>query len=336
MVVGPVRVAGPLQDPVLRAIVVGRAVAAPLGRISDLTAAEVARVVHYHQATTGQDPTLPGGGVACLAATPDLPAEVLGYAAQEIMDLCGKVAPQRLHARRGPILVRAASRARALSSAAPGVLRHDPGPADLSVDDARQPYGAFFAVEEYDLRWRRFDGKMSGTATRAVFVSGDAVTVLPYDPWRNRVLVVEQFRAGPFARGDGQPWQIEAIAGRIDPGETPEQAARREAVEEAGLDLGALHLVAGYYPSPGALTEYITSYVAVTDLPDDAAGVFGLAEEHEDIRGHLVAFDLLLALIDSGEIANSPLILTAWWLAAHLDRLAAGPDQSIGGPAPRR
>ena len=80
------------------------------------------------------------------------------------------------------------------------------------------------------MAWRGLTAPLALPVTRAAFVSGDAVTVLPYDPLRDRVLVVEQFRAGPQARGDAQAWQMEAIAGRIDPGETPEAsgaAARR-------------------------------------------------------------------------------------------------------------
>jgi nudix-type nucleoside diphosphatase (YffH/AdpP family) len=162
---------------------------------------------------------------------------------------------------------------------------------------------------------------MSPVIRRDVFVSGDAVTVLPYDPLRDRVLLVEQFRAGPLGRGDPLPWQLEAIAGRIDPGETPEDCARREAVEEAGLVLGALEKVAEYYPSPGAMTEFIYSYVALCDLPDGVAGVFGDADEAEDIRGQLVPFDGLMAAVAGGEIANAPLILTAFWLQRERDRL---------------
>ncbi len=162
---------------------------------------------------------------------------------------------------------------------------------------------------------------MSPVVNRAAFVSGDAVTVLPYDPLRDRVLLVEQFRTGPFARGDHTPWQLEAIAGRIDPGETPEDCARREAVEEAGLTLGALLPVAGYYPSPGAKSEFIYSYVALCDLPDGSAGVFGVAEEAEDIRGHLISFDRLMELVASGEASNAPVLLSALWLQRERGRL---------------
>jgi nudix-type nucleoside diphosphatase (YffH/AdpP family) len=218
------------------------------------------------------------------------------------------------------MLVRGAARVRA-DVVQPSTLRLS---GDVQVAAQREPYARFFAVEEYDLSFRRFDGSPSPTVTRAVFISGDAVTVLPYDPVRDRVLVVEQFRSGPYARGDSQPWQIEAIAGRIDTGETPEDAARREAVEEAGLTLGALLSVAQYYPTPGICAEYLYSYVAVTDLPDGSAGVFGVEGEAEDIRGHLIGFDALMALISSGEVSNAPLILTAFWLHARRAELRGG------------
>ncbi len=246
-------------------------------------------------------------------------AEALATA-RDIMALYGVKSAAEVRARSGPMAVRGAARVRAAVSGAV-TRRHAAGPGDVTVLARREPYARFFAVEEYDLHHRRFDGAISPEITRAAFISGDAVTVLPYDPLRDRVLVVEQFRAGPFARGDAQPWQIEAIAGRIDPGETPQDAARREAVEEAGLTLGALLEVAQYYPSPGICAEYLYSYVAITDLADDAAGVFGLEGEAEDIRGHLLGFDALTALVASGEVANAPLILTAYWLAARRDGL---------------
>ncbi|OYU19758.1 MAG: tellurium resistance protein [Rhodobacteraceae bacterium PARR1] len=222
--------------------------------------------------------------------------------------------PARIARRLVPMLVRAASRLRAGTDPAPHSLRRQPMPGDVQVQAHRQPYASFFAVEEMDLSFRRFDGSLSPVVNRAAFISGDAVTLLPYDPRRDRVLLIEQFRPGPFVRGDTNPWSLEAIAGRIDPGETPEQAGRREAMEEAGLTPGALLPVAGYYPSPAAKIEYLYSYVALCDLPDGIEGVFGVEGEAEDIRGHLIPFDRLMALVASGEVGNGPLILSALWL----------------------
>ena len=142
--------------------------------------------------------------------------------------------------------------------------------------------------------------------------------------------MVEQFRPGAFGRGDPQPFTLEAIAGRIDLGETPQQAARREAAEEARVALQRLIPVASYYPSPGAKSEFVYSFVGLADLPDDAGGIAGMASEDEDIRAHVLAFEDLMALIRSGEGATGPLILTAFWLESRRGTLSDAP-----GPHPR-
>ncbi|HLQ18661.1 MAG TPA: NUDIX domain-containing protein, partial [Tabrizicola sp.] len=231
-------------------------------------------------------------------STPDLVAVVLRY--------WGHLPVEAVRRRLPALRVEADSRIRAAGSVGRGVRS---GSGDVEVGRPVPSHSGFFALDLWPLRHRRFDGKMSPPLVREVFVAGDAVTVLPYDPLRDRVLLVEQVRMGPLGRGDPLPWQLEAIAGRIDPGETPEDAARREAVEEAGLVLGQLEKVAEYYPTPGAVTEYLYSFVALCDLPDGVAGVFGAAEEAEDIRGHLMSFDRLVEVMATGEIGNAPLLL---------------------------
>ncbi|NHB77577.1 NUDIX domain-containing protein [Rhodobacter sp. M37P] len=227
--------------------------------------------------------------------------------------------PVELAIRRLPGLrVEAASRVRAAAAAGRGLRE---GAGEVEAGAVEPSHAGFFAVDVHRLRHRRFDGSLSAELVREVFVAGDAVTVLPYDPVRDRVLLIEQFRMGPFGRGDPLPWQLEAIAGRIDPGETPEAAARREAMEEAGLVLGRLEKVAEYYPTPGAVTEYLYSYVALCDLPDGVAGLFGAADEGEDIKGHLISFDRLVEVMASGEIGNAPLLLTVLWLQRERARL---------------
>lgn len=181
-------------------------------------------------------------------AAPELVAAALRY--------YGHLPAEAVRHRLPALRVEAASRMRA--GAAPGRgLRAGSG--EVEQGPVAPSHAGFFALDLWHLRHRRFDGEMSPRLTREVFVAGDAVTVLPYDPVRDRVLLVEQLRMGPLGRGDPLPWQLEAIAGRIDPGETPEDAARREAIEEAGLVLGCLKKVAEYYPTPGAVTEYLYS-----------------------------------------------------------------------------
>lgn len=243
-------------------------------------------------------------------------------AAAEYMALMGLLPQDRASMRYPRILARAAARLRARRPG-PATQRFAPGPGDVAIDAMSTGYAKFFAVEDYTLRHRGFGGAMIGPIERATFVSSDAAVVLPYDPLRDRVLLIEQFRAGPLARGDANPWQLEAVAGLVDGGETPEETCLREAGEEAGLTLRRLIPAANYYPSPGAKSEYLYTYIGIADLHDDAARPGGLEEEGEDIRPHLMPFERMMALLDSGEIDNAPLVVLALWLQRHRARLRA-------------
>lgn len=203
--------------------------------------------------------------------------------------------------------------------------KHPDGPRQISILDHRRPYERFFALDEYEVSFERFDGSMSPNAERAVFLAADAVLVLPYDPVCDCVLLVEQFRVGPFARGDKIPWQFEPVAGRIDAGETPEQAARREAKEEADLSLSALHDVAHAYATPGCSTEFYDIYVGIADLSAHHGTVAGMECEDEDIRSHVISFADLMEMADTHRLRNAPLVLAALWLARHRDRLRHDP-----------
>ncbi|QFT60031.1 ADP-ribose pyrophosphatase [Sulfitobacter sp. THAF37] len=194
-------------------------------------------------------------------------------------------------------------------------------PGRTVIEQRQRSYAHFFALDDMKVRFEHFDGSMSPVADRAVFIAADAALVLPYDPRRDRVLLVEQMRMGPLARGDRTVWQLEPIAGHIDPGEAPRNAAIREAREEAGLTLQAIEPIAEVYASPGNSTEFYYIFLGIADLPDAAEGIGGLPEEGEDIRAHVLSFDALMDLVDGFGAANAPLGLAAFWLARHRDRL---------------
>jgi ADP-ribose pyrophosphatase len=249
------------------------------------------------------------------------PDPVLEEMVVEIAGLRGLLTAEEVRDRLPSVMVRAIARARGRASATPVTLRRPWRPEDATGEAAGRPYAGFFALEEHVLRHRRFDGSMSPPLARAVFASGDAVTVLPYDPRRDAVLLIEQFRAGPFARRDPVPWRLEAIAGRCDAAEDPEATARREAREEAGLELGRMERALAYYPTPAIASEYITSFVAEADLPEGGGGVFGLPTENEDIRAFVVPRAEAETALKVGEVDIAPLALSLLWLTLNVDRL---------------
>lgn len=243
-------------------------------------------------------------------------------AAVEFMSLMGQKLPEEAAAIHGAIMARAAARLRARAGPSPeGPGRPMPA-SDVEKIDISRPFAGFFALREDRLRFPTFEDGMSAEVTRLSLEAADAVTVLPYDRNRDRVLVLRQFRHGPFVRDDPNPWTFEPVAGRIDPGETAEATALRELHEEAGIDGADLLRMAGYYPSPGPLSEHVTSFLGLVDLPEDLDGrIRGLEDEAEDIMLHLVSFDELMSMISSGAANTGTLVLSALWLARERDRL---------------
>lgn len=223
----------------------------------------------------------------------------------------------------GMIQARAQSRVRAASAGARAELRHSAGSDDHSWHRIGPPLGEFFRLGRMALRHRRFDGTSSEEIIREVLVGVDAALVLPYDARRDRVMLIEQFRPGPAWRHDPNPWALEPVAGIVDGGETPEDAARREGREEAGVEMDRLERMFSMYPSPGSSTDHFHCYLGHADLSDLSIGYGGLADENEDLRLHVLPLDEAIALTETGEAQTGPLIAMLLWTARHRARLAA-------------
>lgn len=209
------------------------------------------------------------------------------------------------------------------AKAAPARRRFAPGATDFQISDAQPPVGRFFSFQSVTARHRKFDGKMSDALVREGFFGIDAAMVLPFDPRRDRVLLVEQARLGPRLRHDPNPWMLEPVAGIVDARETPQEAALRECREEAGLSVTHLAPAGEFYVSPGASTDYFYTYAGLCDLPETRMYLGGLDSEAEDLRLHPMAFDAAMALADSGEVATGPALFLLYWIARHKDRLRA-------------
>src|SRR3954451_9765466 len=156
----------------------------------------------------------------------------------------------------------------------------------------------FMKLAKYTVRHERFDGSMIGPFTREIVMRTTAVGVLPYDPVADKILLIEQFRLA--AHLAGMPaWQREVIAGISDREETPEELAKREAIEEANCAVTDLVEMQRFLLSPGMSTEVLILYCGRMDS-NQVTGVHGLDSEHEDIRSTLFDAIEIPALLAHG------------------------------------
>lgn len=194
-------------------------------------------------------------------------------------------------------------------------------PRSKSVEliERETPFQGYFRIDRYALRHALFAGGMSEAITREVFERGHAAAVLPYDPERDAVVLIEQFRIGAYAAGR-DPWLVEIVAGIVDEGETPTDVVHRELHEEAGLTADLLEPIGDVMLSPGGTSETVALFCARADARD-ADGIHGLDEEHEDIRVAAVSFDEALAALNRGDVVSAPAVIALQWLALNRERL---------------
>ena len=195
------------------------------------------------------------------------------------------------------------------------VFGHD----DVEIQSEEVLFRGFFQVRGLTLSHRLFDGGWSASMQRELFWRDNATCVLPYDPDRDEVVLIEQFRVGALGR-DASPWLLEVVAGINEPGDSPESTALREAREEAGLELGTLEHICDYLVSPGGTNELVHLFGAHVDC-SRAGGIHGLALENEDIRVRPMPAAEALAGIRDGRIWNAPSIMALQWLALNRERL---------------
>ncbi|HZY52787.1 MAG TPA: NUDIX domain-containing protein [Reyranella sp.] len=180
-------------------------------------------------------------------------------------------------------------------------------------------FQGYFKVVRYFFRHTLHKGGMSGEVSREVFERGQAGGVLMYDPGRDEVVLIRQFRAGAYVAGR-HPWTWEVVAGIIEEKETAEIMIRRETVEEAGIKVGELIPIQNVMLTPGACSEACQIFLGRIDS-SEAGGVFGLAEEHEDILVKVMPFADAYAMVERNEVDNAVGVIALQWLALHRDEV---------------
>jgi ADP-ribose pyrophosphatase len=180
-------------------------------------------------------------------------------------------------------------------------------------------YQGFFKLFALEIRHELFNGGESPTLRRELLDRGDAVAVLPYDPVRDELVLIEQFRIGAL-QDKTSPWLMEVIAGYQEPDESAEAVARREALEEAGCTITQLIPIHRYYSSPGSSTEQIHLYLGRADT-QGLGGIHGLDHEGEDIRVHVLPAEIAFEWLEQGRVDSAMPIIALQWFQCHHEGL---------------
>lgn len=181
-------------------------------------------------------------------------------------------------------------------------------------------YNGYHNVNSLKFTFELFNGGMSETIERELFIRKSCVAVLPYDPNRKELVLIEQIRPGPIANNHPNPWLLEIVAGIIEPDEDAISTVNREAKEEANCNITKLIPIYDYYVTPGCSTETVKLYCGLTDC-SQLGGIHGVAEEGEDIKCHVFKLDKALDLLHNGKIINAATIISLQWLALNYKNL---------------
>lgn len=178
-----------------------------------------------------------------------------------------------------------------------------------------------FAMQRVRFRYRKFDGTMSGELTWELWRRGQGVTILPYDPWTDRVALIEQFRLPALAAGV-EPIMVECAAGLLEAGEDPAEAAMRETAEEMDLAPDHVEKIGSFILMQGGCDEIVHFSAARVRLPEPGTGpILGLENENESTRVLVVPAEEAFGWVADNTIKNAPAALSLLWLQVHRDRL---------------
>lgn len=197
---------------------------------------------------------------------------------------------------------------------------------DYQIIEKERVFQGYFAINKLTIKHRLFDGNWSNSFQREIFERGNAAAVLLYDPDLQVVVLLEQFRAGALA-SEKSPWMLEVVAGIIETGETPEGVVIREAEEEAGQKISELIKIGDFFATPGGSSEKLWLYCAKVDA-SDAAGIYGLENEDENIRTFTMSLDEVAKGLNDGLFENATSIIALQWLLLNRENVHSSWNKS--------
>ena len=186
----------------------------------------------------------------------------------------------------------------------------------FKILDKKNIHDGFFKMNEVTLKYKKYDGSWSNEIKRELFGGAQVSAVLPYDPENKKIILIQQFRPGTINR-NCENYLDEIVAGIIDPGETPEDAAKREVFEETGCEIKHLRSIQGYFPAPGSSESFYNLFLGEVIAPKEEI-IRGLDNENEDILVRSYSFDEVKIKMENNEILNGLALIALQWFFLNI------------------
>ena len=188
----------------------------------------------------------------------------------------------------------------------------------FEIINKKNIHNGFFKMNEYILKYKKYDGSWSKEVKREIFGGAMVSAVLPYDPVKREIVLIQQFRAGTIAK-EFNNYLYEIVAGIIESGETAEDTAKRECLEETGCKIKKITPIQGYFPAPGSSESFYHLFLGEIDT-FEGERVMGLESENEDILVRSYKLSDVKEMMEKGEILNGLTLIALQWFFLNISK----------------
>ena len=189
---------------------------------------------------------------------------------------------------------------------------------NFKIINKKNIYNGFFKMDEVTLKYKKYDGNWSNQIKRELFGGSQVAAVIPYDPVKKEIVLIQQFRPGTISKNINN-YLDEIVAGIIDIGERPEITAKRECLEETGCEVKKLIPIQGYFPAPGSSESFYHLFLAEIET-FQGQRIMGLKTENEDILVKSYKLQVVKEKLEKGEILNGLTLIALQWFFLNINK----------------
>jgi len=172
-------------------------------------------------------------------------------------------------------------------------------------------YKGFFQMNKFKFVHQKHDGTWSSEIEREIFGGAHVSILLPYDPIKKEIILIQQFRAGILSRQSAS-YLYEIVAGIIDNDEKPIDTAARECLEETGCEVKKIIPIQSYFPSPGSSESLFHLFLGEVDS-FEGKRIKGLKNENEDILVSAFKVNKVKEMLENKKIINGVTLVALQW-----------------------